>query len=592
MSENLERGSYQLGVLDAAVGRTLARLQAEEFCRRLWERDASLWKAEPEHQRIIRNSLGWLTVSHPMLEYLDTILTFVQEVKQAGFRHAVLLGMGGSSLCPDVCRVTFGTAPGFLELIVLDSTVPASVAHVEKSIDLSRALFLVSSKSGGTTETLSFYKYFHERVRAGKGERAGENFLAITDPGTSLEKLAIEENFRQIFHGYADIGGRYSALSNFGMVPAALAGVDVRVLLERAERMVHACGACVPVHDNPGMVLGTTLAEAAREGRDKVTLVISPSIAAFADWAEQLIAESTGKEGKGLLPVAGESLGEAAVYGKDRVFVQIKLAAETDGGVDRLLNALESAGHPVIRILLRDTLDLGQEFIRWEVATATAGAVLGINPFDQPNVQESKDNTKRLLAQFSSQAKLVEADSALESEGLKIYCDIETRSTLEKIRGQHGEAAKSPEGYLRAFLSQARFGDYLAVMAYLEATSEHGTRLQAIRTRLRDATRLATTLGYGPRFLHSTGQLHKGGPNNGLFIQITADDAEDLPIPGEPYSFSVLKHAQALGDLRALQSKQRRVIRFHFGRDVREHLKRFEILVERVLKPPTQAKTP
>ena len=581
-----------MGVLDAAVGRTLARLEAEEFCRRLWERDASLWKAEPEHQRIIRNSLGWLTVSHPMLEHLDTILTFVQEVKQAGFRDAVLLGMGGSSLCPDVCRVTFGTAPGFLELIVLDSTVPASVAHVEKSIDLSRTLFLVSSKSGGTTETLSFYKYFYGRVRTLKGERAGENFLAITDPGTSLEKLAIKKNFRRIFHGYTDIGGRYSALSNFGMVPAALAGVDVRALLERAERMVHACGACVPAHDNPGTVLGTTLAEAAREGRDKVTLVISPSIATFADWAEQLIAESTGKEGKGLLPVAGESLGEAAVYGKDRVFVQIKLAAETDGGVERLLNALESVGHPVIRILLRDTLDLGQEFFRWEVATATAGALLGINPFDQPNVQESKDNTKRLLAQFSSQGKLVEADSALESEGLKIYCDLETRSTLEKIRGQHGEPAKSPEGYLRAFLSQARFGDYLAVMAYLEATSEHGTRLQAIRTRLRDATRLATTLGYGPRFLHSTGQLHKGGSNNGLFIQITADDAEDLPIPGEPYSFSVLKHAQALGDLRALQSKQRRIIRFHLGKDVREHLKRFEILVERALKPPTQAKTP
>jgi glucose-6-phosphate isomerase len=589
MREELDKRFYELGELTAAVQSALGRLEAGGFCRRLWERDASLWKTQPEHQRIIKKSLGWLTVSHSMLEHLDALSTFVQEVKRAGFTHAVLLGMGGSSLCPDVCRATFGTAPGFLELHVLDSTVPARVARVERAIDVARTLFLVSSKSGGTTETLSFYEYFHERVRAVKGEQAGENFVAITDPGSGLEKLALEKKFRRVFPGHADIGGRYSALSNFGMVPVALAGVDVRAMLERAERMGHACGPGVPARDNPGMMLGAALAEAARAGHDKITFVISPGIETFADWVEQLIAESTGKEGKGLLPVAGEALGEPAVYGKDRAFVYLKLASGTDEGVDRRLHALEAAGHPVVRVTVRDQLDLGQEFFRWELATATAGAMLGINPFDQPNVQETKDNTNRLLEQYRSEGKLVEEAPALESGELKLYGDSATRAALEKSPPQ-GKPADSPEAYLAAFLRQAHPGDYLALMAYLEPTSEHTARLQAIRTRLRDAMRLATTLGYGPRFLHSTGQLHKGGPNNGLFIQITADDALDLPIPGEPYSFSVLKQAQALGDLRSLQSKERRVIRVHLGKDVPARLAELGKLVESAVKSITQTR--
>jgi transaldolase/glucose-6-phosphate isomerase len=576
--------------LPQAVHAALQKLDEQKIGRRVWDRDPAVWKSDPASQKVIRNALGWLTVSQPMLEHLDAVTSFVQEAKRAGFTHAVLLGMGGSSLCPDVCRATFGMAPGFLELHVLDSTVPASVTHIEDSVDLPHTLFIVSSKSGGTAETLSFFKYFYERLRILKGASAGENFVAITDSGTSLERQATEKDFRHIFHGHADIGGRYSALSNFGMVPAALIGVDTRALLDRAERMVHACGSCVPAGENPGLRLGAALGEAARMGRDKVTFVISPGIATFADWVEQLIAESTGKEGKGILPIAGEKLGEPSVYGNDRIFVHIKLASDTDESSEQGCKALEAAGHPVIRIALRDTLDLGSEFFRWEMATATAGFLLGINPFDQPNVQESKDNTNGLLERFRSEGKLGEDAATLESDDLKFFCDSDTRARLEKIQTAQRGVGKSPEGYLTAFLSQAQPGDYIALMAYLQPTSKHTEILQSIRTRLRNATGLATTLGYGPRFLHSTGQLHKGGPNNGLFIQITADDEKDLPVPGEPYSFSVLKHAQALGDLRSLASKQRRVIRLHLAKDVDTLLARLDRLVENALKPLARAR--
>lgn len=558
--------TMSLGKLEPAVKASLAELEKQGFTKRLWDRDPSLWKSEEDHQRVITNSLGWLTVSHSMLEHVDEVASFVEEVRREGCKHAVVLGMGGSSLCPDVCRETFGTQAGYLDMLVLDSSVPSSVLRVEKAIDVARALFLVSSKSGGTTETLSFFKYFHERVRALKGNRAGENFVAITDPGTSLEKLAREKNFRRVFHGHADIGGRYSALSNFGMVPAALAGVDVRGLLERAERMVHACVGCIPTQENPGVVLGATLAELARAGRDKVTLFISPGIKTFGDWVEQLIAESTGKEGKGILPVVGETIGGPEVYGDDRVFVRMQLASEARERVDRKIEALKAAGHPLLAFELQTKLDLGQEFFRWEIATATAGALLGINAFDQPNVQESKDNTGRLLEQFRAKGKFGEEAPVAEAEGLGLYCDPTTRDSLKKIQEQRGTQTNTLAGYLGAFVSQARPGDYLALMAYLRPSSRRTALLQAVRMRLRDGLRVATTLGYGPRFLHSTGQLHKGGANNGLFIQLTADDSRDLPIPGEPYSFSVLKQAQALGDLQSLQAKGRRVVRIHLGK--------------------------
>jgi hypothetical protein len=484
--------------------------------------------------------------------------------------------MGGSSLCPDVCRATFGTSPGYLDLQVLDSTVPASVNGVEKKIDLARTLFLVSSKSGGTTETMSFYKYFYDRVRNVKGDNAAEKFVAITDPGTSLEKLAREKNFRRVFHGQADIGGRYSALSNFGIVPAALMGVDVRGLLDRAERMVHACAPCIPARDNPGVALGAVMAEAARAGRDKVTFVMSPGIKTFADWAEQLIAESTGKEGKGLIPVAGEELGDPAVYGNDRLFVHCRLATDPDDGVERRLQGLESAGHPVIRIELATKYDLAQEFFRWEIAVATAGSLLGIDAFDQPNVQESKDNTGKLLAQFRSEGRLPEEAPLLKANGVQLYAR------------QSARASSTVEDYLSNFLSLARPGDYVALMAYVEPSSTQ-EMLERLRMRLRDSLRLATTLGYGPRFLHSTGQLHKGGPNKGLFIQITAEDGKDLAIPGEPYSFSILKQAQAMGDLKSLQDKERRAVRLHLATSTKETLAELIGLFENSVKQASSA---
>jgi len=572
MSQGSTRWSYNLGELDSALQAALAQLDGQEFSARLWDRDPSLWKSEPEQQRSIRNSLGWLTVPAATLESVVGVLSFVEEVKHAGFTHTVLLGMGGSSLCPEVCRATFGTAPAFLDLQVLDSTAPASVAGVEKSVDLARTLFLVSSKSGGTVETLSFYRYFYDRVQSLKGERAGGNFLAITDPATSLENLAREKKFRAVFPGQPDIGGRFSALSNFGMVPAALAGVNVRAFLERAEEMVCACGPSLPARYNPGVALGAILGVAARAGRDKVTLVMSPGIYTFADWAEQLLAESTGKEGKGLLPVVREHLEEPAVYGDDRLFVRMRLASESDEKVERRLQALEAAGHPVVRIELESTLDLGQEFFRWEVVTATAGALLGINPFDQPNVQESKDNTNRLLAQFRSSGRLVQEEPLAESECLKFYCDPATRDSLMKMGQQLGVATTSLGSYLAAFLGLGRRREYVALLPYLDPSSGHRAVLQALRMRLRDALGLATTIGFGPRYLHSTGQLHKGGANHGLFIEITADDAEDLPVPGEAYSFAVLKQAQALGDFQSLVSKGRRVVRFHVGKAVQAGL--------------------
>jgi transaldolase / glucose-6-phosphate isomerase len=577
---SIDQSSASLGNLQAAVDAALAKLDQENFSKRLANRDASLWKDDPVHQKIIKNSLGWLTVSKAMLAHAGNLHEFVDGVRKEGYKHAVVLGMGGSSLCPDVCRETFGARKGYLALEVLDSTVPASIVQLEKSLDLEKTLFLVSSKSGGTTETLSFYKHFRERLNKLKGERAGENFVAITDPGTSLEELAREQKFRKIFPGTPDIGGRYSALSNFGMVPAALAGIDVRALLERAERMVHATSGVALAKESPGLVLGAILTEAAKAGRDKATFFLSPGIRTFGDWVEQLIAESTGKEGKGILPVVREVIGAPEVYGNDRLFIQFQLASEASERMDPKLEALKTAGHPVVSFTLHDKTDLGQEFFRWEVATACAGSLLGINAFDQPNVQESKDNTKRLLAEFSKTGKLPEGEAASASGDLKLFCDAATKCKLEEL-GKSGDGSPSSlENLMASFLHQAKAGDYVAVMAYLEPASAYKALLQAVRMQIRDALRVATTLGYGPRFLHSTGQLHKGGPANGLFIQITCDDAEDLPVPGEPYTFSVLKRAQALGDLQSLQSRNRRVVRIHLGERVKSGLDQLLKVVE------------
>ena len=574
--------------LDAAISATLARLDAEKFSARLWARDASLWKSEPEHQRIIEKSLGWLTAPKLMLERLEELQAFVDEVRNQGYTHVVVLGMGGSSLCPDVCRATFGAAPGFLELHVLDSTVPSSVARIVNAADPAETLYLVSSKSGGTVETLSFYKYFRHLVESTKGERAVENFVAITDPGTSLERPASGQGFRKVFPGQPDIGGRYSALSNFGMVPAALAGVDVRALLTRASEMAQACGPAVPTRENPGVSLGVVLGEAARAGRNKLTFIMSPDFYTFADWVEQLIAESTGKEGLGIVPIVREHLESPAAYGNDRVFVHMKLASETNKKIEGMLRNLEESGHLVVRMELWGKHDLGREFVRWEVATATAGALLAINPFDQPNVQESKDNTSRLLAQLSAVGGFEEEPPLSESEGVRFYCDAARRSGPTGT--QVIEEPRMMPDCLAAFLSHAQPGDYLAVLAYLDPSSGHRAALQAIRMCLRDGLGVATTLGFGPRYLHSTGQLHKGGAANGLFIIITGEDRSDLPVPAEPYTFSTLKQAQALGDLQSLRSRSFRVVRFHLGKSVQAGLDHLLVVVKAALTKMAEAR--
>jgi transaldolase/glucose-6-phosphate isomerase len=512
------RRSAVVQAIDAAVAARLDALDEARIPKRIWARDPTVWKDDPDTPEI-RNRLGWLSVGEAMAQQVGALDALTDEVR-AEYSRVVLCGMGGSSLAPEVLWRTFGAAPDHPSLHVLDSTDPRAVRQAELGGDLDKTLFIISSKSGTTQESDSFFRYFWERT----GGR-GSQFVAITDPGTPLERLAGERRFRRTFLNPPDIGGRYSALSFFGLVPAALIGVDVATLLHRAHRMAEACAACVPVGENPGAWLGAILGEGARARRDKATFVLSRGIASFGLWAEQLIAESTGKEGKGILPVADEPLGPPGVYGEDRVFVSMTLAGEADAGIESRLAELERAGHPVVHLRLDDRYDVGQEFFRWEFATAVAGAVLRINPFDQPNVAESKANTKAVLAERSAPSR----------------------------------AASGAE--LETFLAGIEPGHYLAIMAYLSPTPENDRRLAAIRLRLRDRLKVATTLGYGPRFLHSTGQLHKGGPAKGHFLQIVDRVRDDLPIPGEPFGFGELEAAQAEGDLVALRGRGRPAIR-------------------------------
>ena len=520
---------HSLGALQPAVDGQLARLQKDGAPRLLWAKDSTLWSADPAKRQEIHDRLGWLDVADKMLEKAGDL----RELATHGrvFSDVVLLGMGGSSLCPDVLRNTFGSVKGHPRLHVLDTTDPATITAVRSRIRIADALFIVASKSGETTETLSHFAYFWEQTKGN-----GKQFAAITDPGTSLEKLAREHSFRWIFSNPPDIGGRYSALSYFGLVPGALMGVNVTELLERALEMEHSCADSVPVESNPGVWLGGVMGRLALAGRNKVTIIASPKVATFGYWVEQLLAESTGKEGKGLVPIEGEPVGKPSVYGDDRLFVYIRMAADPP---NRKVLALEKAGQPVVTLTLRDKLDLGGEFFRWEVATAIAGAILGIDAFDQPNVQESKDNTKKVLATFKSRGKLPAAESV--------------------------PAAKAKPG-VSALLTKAKRGAYFAIMAYTTRTAQSEAAIAAIRTAVRDKTKIATTAGYGPRFLHSTGQLHKGGPKTGLFLQIVQDDARDVAIPGQPYSFSVLKQAQSIGDLQSLSSRRLPVLRVTIGR--------------------------
>ncbi len=548
---------YALGDTLPDVEARLAKLAESNMAARIWARDPSVWRDDEEHRAVIENRLGWLEIVPPMREAIPELKKFAKSIVDGGYRHVLLLGMGGSSLCPEVLRETFGPKEGYLDLRVLDSTDPDAVEGATEGIDLDETLFLVASKSGTTTEVKAFYQYFAYRVHD------HSRFIAVTDPGTILNKLAREERFRKTFVNPPDIGGRYSALSYFGLVPAALLGIDLEAYLDDALRMSHACGSCVQAEKNPGIRMGAVLGEAALAGRDKLTLLFSPEFAALGSWVEQLVAESTGKEGKGIVPVDGESLGTPDQYGEDRIFVYTRYANTRDTAQDAGVAALESAGHPVITIQVETLEDLAGEFFRWEMATAVAGAVLGIDPFDEPNVKESKDLTKELLDVFESQGTFPKEKPLVSRGGLELYGDDEWRDRC---------AGCSAREALQFHVGRAEEGDFLAVLAYLPSTPAIRAQIDAIRAALRARTNLPVTVGYGPRFLHSTGQLHKGGTNNGVFLQITTKDASDLAIPDWKFGFSTLKQAQARGDFQALTKHGRRVVRVHLDGDAKELL--------------------
>jgi transaldolase / glucose-6-phosphate isomerase len=570
MDNSIPKQIESLGDWTNLIEESFRQIEEKKIIARIWNKEASLWKTEEAHKKIIDKSLGWLTVAQNVIHQTAELRSFANEIKEAGFKHVMLLGMGGSSLCPEVCRRSFERIEGYPELLVLDSTDPDTVADFEKRAgDLNRTLFIVASKSGSTVEPLSFYKYFFDRVQSLKGERAGENFIAITDPGTLMEQTAKEKRFRRIFLNPSDIGGRYSALSLFGMVPAALAGIDIDELLKRTNQTIEACGASVPVRENQAARLGTIMGAFAKQGRDKLTIISNHQIGSLGLWIEQLVAESTGKEGVGIVPVAEEPVGAPNSYGDDRLFVFITTNADKNNELNQKVTALEQAGYPVIRRSLESPIDLGSEFFVWELATAIAGAVLEIDPFDQPNVQESKDKTVALLREFTATGSLPSSQPSATEDSLSIYLS----------NSSQGKSSPTFSSLFNEHISSTKSGDYIAILAYLQEKSNYDELLAELRTKLRNRVKVATTAGYGPRYLHSTGQLHKGGADNGLFIIITDKDQTDLPVPGESYSFSILKQAQALGDFQALAEHKRRVIRIDVGEDTEAGLKRLIELI-------------
>jgi len=561
--------------LATAVKATTADWQSGGRMQRLWQRDAKLWTGSDE-----ANWLGWLDIVEEQIAQHDQLAKLAKEVQARGFQDVLLLGMGGSSLCPEVLRMTFGRVTHFPTLHVLDSTDPGQVKAFEHLIDIPKTLFIVSSKSGSTLEPNIFKQYFFERTKQAVGAvKVGSQFIAITDPGSKMQQVAESDRFLHVFFGRPSIGGRYSALSNFGMVPAAIMGVDTKKFLDRAVGMVKACGASVSVEENPGAALGVVLGTAANAGRDKVTIITSPGISDLGAWLEQLLAESTGKVGKGIIPVNKENLTTPDIYNNDRVFVYVRLESAPDADQDAKVAAIEKAGHPVVRIAMADIYDLGAEFFRWEIATAVAGSIIGINAFNQPDVEASKIATRELTSAYEKTGSLPAEKPVVEDVGIKLFTDEINAAELAKAAGDN----HSLVGYLKAHLSRIKAGDYFAVLGYIQMNGEHEQSLQTIRHAVRDKKRVATCLGFGPRFLHSTGQAYKGGPNTGVFLQITCDDSVELPVPGQKYTFGIVKAAQARGDFQVLADRGRRALRVHLGSNLKAGLATLQAAVQKAL---------
>jgi len=556
-----QKMKLSLGNLTNAFDEQVEKMEDENWIKRIWSKDASLWKTNEAHQKIITNSLGWLTVARIVKNNFSLLEEIQKSVIKAKFTHVLLLGMGGSSLCPEVLSLTFGRKKGFPEFSILDSTQPASVIERASRSKPEKTLYIVASKSGSTTEPNAFLSYFFDQVKKKKGAKAGDNFIAITDPGTLMEDLAKKKKFRKIILNPPDIGGRYSALSFFGMVPAAVMGLPFQKVINRAIGMSGACSLWTPLQKNPGAILGAALGVAAKAGRNKLTLFISKEIETFGTWVEQLVAESTGKEDTGILPVESEEIQGPEAYSSDRIFVSIRTGKNNNKRFGPKLKKLEKAGHPVIEILVDGKNNIGAEFFRWEMATAVTGAILGINPFDQPNVQEAKELTKSMISDYKSSGQLPEESPVFEDDKVIVYAVSHGNGNFQTFKD-----------VIQHFLAQIGPQDYVALLAYMLRNKVNESYLQDVRHKILKEKKVATTVGFGPRYLHSTGQYHKGGDNHGLFISITSEDQHDLSIPGEPFTYHVLKEAQAWGDKAALRNKSRRLIHIHL-KDSKKGLK-------------------
>jgi transaldolase / glucose-6-phosphate isomerase len=569
---SLDKISYKLPAdLAAGVKASLEDWKTNKKVARLWQKDPSLWTGTDEGKW-----LAWLTIVDEQLKTAGELKKLAAEIKKAKFRYGLLLGMGGSSLCVEVLRLTFGKSSGYPDFLILDSTDPAQIKALEKKVDLRKTLCIVSSKSGGTLEPNIFKQYFYERIKSKVGaKQVGSHFIAITDPGSKMQQVATDSQFRHTFFGDPGIGGRYSALSHFGTVPGASMGFDIAKFLKITAEMVKACGPNSAADKNPGVLLGTILGVAATHGRDKVTIITSPGISDLGAWLEQLLAESTGKQGKGIIPVDKEKLGKPSVYGNDRVFAYVRLSTESNKATEAAVSALEKAGQPVVRIVLPKKHNLGQEFFRWEIATAVAGSIIGINAFNQPDVEASKIETKKLTSEYESAGKLPSEAPFFEDGTIKLFANDKNAAALKD--------GADLTAVLRAHLARLHAGDYFALLAYIDRNEPHEKTLQEMRHLVRDTKKVATCLGFGPRFLHSTGQAYKGGPNSGVFLQITCDDAADIPVPGQKYTFGIVKAAQARGDFAVLADRDRRALRVHLGKNVKSDLARLGKAIKQAL---------